>query len=840
MSSDTPPNDNSLEEGAVSCPVPYTPSPPVSPHPGGATPRSALPKRLTRHSYPCDSPRYAGSPVGSSSSSQLWVSGRTVLESPEEFKENSGDEDEKNDDDDDEECDLESFGVEFGDDEESDDRQDEGKLESRQASSSKLATLSPLARFLRAARQVKMLCAVQISLNRCATEAGKGTFGATLPDLVASLSASPSVVYMPSTKEKLTFNAGEFKSNYEFTWPKQAKDAVDKRPEDRTEADLQLIGGLMRGLHSFRKYTRAHQKLICRVVRLQKYGRRRVVVRKGHLGYAFYFIFAGAVCVTLDEDEESAFVKKEVTILRKGACFGEIALLKDSRRRATIVCLQETQFLVVDRDDFFEKGLHRHIQAEFEYKFNFFRRLELFSSWPDDRLEEVSDMARIEEYNHDSVIVKDSREIHWLLFVTKGRCDVLKLVDLAKVYAARNEDENDPRGQKKQGGVSTLLSGDYPLSLLPEGHRSPFPWLTPHKLPVNTRPKTTGQINCKSKEKMEAEAEPNPNHQRSKSASVRYTDEVSDLDIPSESCSRTTMTSGLSMHKRRSSDPGTPHKLPSHISLGIATMKGDGVEAGVYIKVDSLRPGQCFGLEGISGKMPQYSLLSLGCELVRVSMSKFREYACEETLERVQQQIPTYPNDHFLWTSFKKQNRWTNFKNGVVKDIMDDALAQSAPNTFARNLRSVPGRVAEANRQQNPQRWRTSLGGSFASNVMPQISNVTNAWTDEKSSSRSKSRDGATSRSSYSASRPQSCQPQPSRPATTATTRRNARSERLSAFVTEQCTVRAMTANPQRTPRARTARLTPSPTRTYKIPEIDKLIKPTYTGSLAWRALAKS
>ena len=47
-----------------------------------------------------------------------------------------------------------------------------------------------------------------------------------------------------------------------------------------------------------------------------------MVVRKGHLGYAFYFIFAGAACVTLDEDEESAFVKKEVTVLKKGACFG--------------------------------------------------------------------------------------------------------------------------------------------------------------------------------------------------------------------------------------------------------------------------------------------------------------------------------------------------------------------------------------------------------------------------------------------------------------------------------------------------------------------------------------
>ena len=62
---------------------------------------------------------------------------------------------------------------------------------------------------------MKKLCAVQIGLNKLATEAGKGTFGATLPDLVASLSRTPSVVYMPSTKEKLTFDAGDFKSKYE-------------------------------------------------------------------------------------------------------------------------------------------------------------------------------------------------------------------------------------------------------------------------------------------------------------------------------------------------------------------------------------------------------------------------------------------------------------------------------------------------------------------------------------------------------------------------------------------------------------------------------------------------
>ena len=46
------------------------------------------------------------------------------------------------------------------------------------------------------------------------------------------------------------------------------------------------------------------------------------MVRKGHPGFSFYFVFSGAVCATLDEDEETAFTNKETTVLKKGTSFG--------------------------------------------------------------------------------------------------------------------------------------------------------------------------------------------------------------------------------------------------------------------------------------------------------------------------------------------------------------------------------------------------------------------------------------------------------------------------------------------------------------------------------------
>ena len=53
------------------------------------------------------------------------------------------------------------------------------------------------------------------------------------------------------------------------------------------------------------------------------FSRRRVVVRKGHVAQRFYFIFSGSVCVTVDDDEHSAFAKPtENAVLKRGDHFG--------------------------------------------------------------------------------------------------------------------------------------------------------------------------------------------------------------------------------------------------------------------------------------------------------------------------------------------------------------------------------------------------------------------------------------------------------------------------------------------------------------------------------------
>ena len=48
-------------------------------------------------------------------------------------------------------------------------------------------------------------------------------------------------------------------------------------------------------------------------------------------------------------------------------------MLQNTRRNATVVCAEDTELLVVDKEDFVANGLHLQLDEEFTHRFNFFR-----------------------------------------------------------------------------------------------------------------------------------------------------------------------------------------------------------------------------------------------------------------------------------------------------------------------------------------------------------------------------------------------------------------------------------------------------------------------------------
>ncbi|WP_395022076.1 cyclic nucleotide-gated ion channel [Dongia sp.] len=88
---------------------------------------------------------------------------------------------------------------------------------------------------------------------------------------------------------------------------------------------------------------------IARLLKPQIVPERQVVVRRGEPADAMFFIMEGEVEVEIEPPVK----------LAKGQFFGEVGLLLDTTRNATVAALTETRLLVLDRADF-QRLMHQH------------------------------------------------------------------------------------------------------------------------------------------------------------------------------------------------------------------------------------------------------------------------------------------------------------------------------------------------------------------------------------------------------------------------------------------------------------------------------------------------
>ncbi|XP_040290010.1 cyclic nucleotide-binding domain-containing protein 2 [Bufo bufo] len=425
---------------------------------------------------------------------------------------------------------------------------------------------------------------------------------------------------------ELAFDVTFFRTQYEFTFPEKAIAVALQRPGDRSEGDIRFIRSMMMGILSFRRYSTQMQYMLARVVYYRRFGRGRVIVRKGHRGDSFYFVFSGVIAVTQDEDGSSALLDPEPILLHKGASFGDVALLKGVRRNATVICMEETEFLVVDRMEFFQNKLDQELQKELQYRFQFFRSLDLFSTWSDETLEMLADHCKTEECHHSQVMVTDTHESKNIIFITKGRCEVLRLVDLTQC---------------------------------PSFHK----WIKHHQplLGKSTHLSYNGRT---------------PGEQRAHG-------------IPSPGGSDPSDTSNgrrtLTMEDLASQDdlPGNLEALPDDFMAAVY-LRIDSLQPGHYFRgVDVDFIERSFEKEGrlphdqsLRLMLPSAPrdprsmvIISQGAEVIRIKLDKFSELADLTSLQKLKEKMVEYPSDDDLCRVFLDQNRWKIFKSDLVSHL---------------------------------------------------------------------------------------------------------------------------------------------------------------------------
>ena len=164
--------------------------------------------------------------------------------------------------------------------------------------------------------------------------------------------------YKTEEGDKLTFNLNQFRSHVQSCGKlsPQAVVILSKPSYLRSEAEVKQVQKIVYRLKCFDRYPLYVKQELSRVIYHDKFGDGRLIIRQGHWGLSFYFIVSGSVIVERSEWDpytKEHYIQK-VGELHAGDSFGELALLHNTRRAASILCQGTSEFLRIDKPDFDE------------------------------------------------------------------------------------------------------------------------------------------------------------------------------------------------------------------------------------------------------------------------------------------------------------------------------------------------------------------------------------------------------------------------------------------------------------------------------------------------------
>eukprot|EP00842_Homolaphlyctis_polyrhiza_P005727 jgi/Hompol1/6155/HPOL_002610-RA len=159
---------------------------------------------------------------------------------------------------------------------------------------------------------------------------------------------------------------------------------------ERTPEDIKILFKAMRGIRAFKDLSDFILGQLCSVIRYQTYEGDRAVFRQGDTGTAWYIILSGSCSVQISKTGriEDSFA---VATLSAGSGFGDLALVNDKPRAATILTLMPCEFVIVEKADYNRiiKFIH---EKEMKEKIYFLRKIPMFSEWSNTQLRQIGQL----------------------------------------------------------------------------------------------------------------------------------------------------------------------------------------------------------------------------------------------------------------------------------------------------------------------------------------------------------------------------------------------------------------------------------------------------------------
>ena len=232
----------------------------------------------------------------------------------------------------------------------------------------------------------------------------------------------------------------------------KTKELLEIPPSKREDKTCLEIMNLTKNLKIFENISRSieHQN-ICNSLKLEIYKPNEVIIKQGDKGECLYHILHGVVSIQLSitidtgiqDKSQVVNVQKNMGELTDGDFFGELALIYNIPRTATITALTETTLIRIDRHPF-NRYLKHLFEGQLEDQIEFMQLCPIFSKMPKNLLINLGIRANVKKFATGQIILKNESKCDSIYIIRRGTVKVSKEISFIK-----NENKIKKRRLKK-------------------------------------------------------------------------------------------------------------------------------------------------------------------------------------------------------------------------------------------------------------------------------------------------------------------------------------------------------------------------------------------------------
>ena len=228
-----------------------------------------------------------------------------------------------------------------------------------------------------------------------------------------------------------------------------------KKREDKISLELM---NLTKDLKVFENIARSieHQN-ICSSLTLVTCKPNEVIIKQGDQGDCLYYILHGLVSIQLSiqidtgiqDKNQIVNVEKNIGELKDGEIFGELALLYNIPRTASVIALTDTSLIKIDKMPF-NKYLKNLFEGQLQDQIEFLKICPIFNKMPMELLIKLGIRAVIKKFATGQVILKNDTKSDSIFVIRRGTVKVIKEILFIK-------NENKIRKKRLRRNRSQIL-----------------------------------------------------------------------------------------------------------------------------------------------------------------------------------------------------------------------------------------------------------------------------------------------------------------------------------------------------------------------------------------------